>query len=224
MTAPTTSTALTLLRKDGSKLPEILGALHPTSVDHQVPEKFEVPKPVKVNEAVETAAAAIVAAKDSPALLVTERRVLTQAEIDALSHERETLDAMEKFIKARKEAMRIMLMNSWDVRVEESGVDADLDDKRHYLTAEETFRSDGAKKWVRQLSEGSPSVTADALKEATEAVEGFGHEDFLACTTQVRVLDEEKTLIHMRSKPEVVVEALRVAATPGKRTASLYHR
>lgn len=217
----TTSTAIQVLRKDGSKLPEVLGVLHP-AISGDVPEEHEVAKPVKVSDEVRAVAKELAAVKATP-LTVTERRALTQDEIDTLSIERERLDKLDKYIKSRKEAMRVMLMNHWDVEVEASGVKADLDDKRHYLTAEEAPRTDGSKKWVRQLSEGSPSVTADDLRDVVSE-DGFSHEDYLACTTQVRVLDEEKTLIHMRSNPEVVVEALRQAAQPGRRTASVYHR
>ena len=141
--------------------------------------------------------------------------------------EREDLDALEKYIKARKDAHRTMVFNHLDIEAEEAEMVADTDTKGHVLAKGEVA-STGGHRFTRELRAGSPTVTAEALEELVirgdvVSDDVFDHEDYLACTTQVRVLDEEKTLLHMRKNPDIV-QALAAAATPGRVTASLNRR
>lgn len=234
---------LSLISKQGQTLPALLGSILPTVRVEQAKE-WDIPKVVKVTPKVAAAvdALSLTVARDTPALTVLERRTLTEAEIDLLSDERIALDVLAKYVEARKEAMRSMIFNHFDVKVEEAvavaAANADLPDEErlplpplddkgeHYLMADVVPTSDGEKKWVRQLSEKAPTLTADALDEVahTKAVgDAFTHDDYLACTRQVRVLDEEAMLIRMRTKPEIIAAA-RIAAERGKSTAALYHR
>ena len=70
------------------------------------------------------------------------------------------------------------------------------------------------KGFVRQVQPGSPTLTAEAL-EAMVGHHGFTHEDYLACTSAVRVLDEAKVMLHLRKRPEIVA-ALQEATVRGK--------
>ena len=226
-----TSTALELLGK-GGKLPEILTALVPkVAVTEVVERRLDLPKTVevtrKITDAVNTLGLMTVGHK---ALTLDERRVMAQTELDALSAERDAIDVVIKYLETRKGAMKPMVYNHFDSEIDatletlgDDGVVPPVDDDGHYLTKVSVFAQGGARHFDRQLAEGGPSVTAERLKEAVGAVEGFEHEDYLACTTAVRVLDEERTLIHMRSHP-AVVQALAVAIKPGKTTSSFYHR
>lgn len=217
--------------KSGNTLPDILKGLLP-AVTSQHPTSVDIPKKVVVTPAIAGAATALqVTTPGHQALTVTERRALTAEEIDALSVERDALDVMGKYIKARLEAHKSMVFNHFDVAFEATGVEIDADgepvslDGVHYVVPATEPSQGGSRKWVRQVSKGAPSVTAHALDEVAESgdVEGFDHQTYLACTTPQRVLDEEKTLIEMRRNP-AVVEALRKAVRPGGKSASLYHR
>lgn len=210
-----------------AKLPAVLTSLLPA----RQPERHaptDTPVAVTITPAIVSAvdALSLTVARDTPALTVTERRQLTQAELDLLSDERTALDTIEKYIKERKEAHRAMIFNHFDVKAETAGVvgEADQDDKGHWIIADEDHTSDGANRWVRQLSKGSVSLDADALKEQVGAFgDDFTHEDYLACTTAVRVLDEEKALLHLRKKTSIA-RAWQAAIKIGRPTASLYRR
>lgn len=219
--------ALDLVRKGNGKLPEIVSvALAPTEA--QAPDTFEVLSvAIAPNSAVlEAVRDAVVAAAEVAPVTVTERRRLDQDEVNRLMKERIELDEIEKYIKARKDAMKTMVFNHLDIDVEEAGAVATPDSKGHYLAKGEVVSNVGHR-FTRELRSGSPTVTAEALEDLVESgtvsEDVFSHEDYLACTTQVRVLDEEKTLLHMRKRPEIV-EALAAAAVPGKTTASLNRR
>lgn len=218
------------LVKSGGKLPEILGAVVPVA-KHTPSTEFDVAVPVRITPKVQTAVERIFAdVVQHEVVEVTERRALTQTEIDALSDEREALDQIEKYIKARKEAHRAMVFNHFDIEIEGSLPKAEiakieLDDKRHYLAPQEVHTSDGEKRFTREIRGGKPTLLAERLQELADSddFDGFDHEDYLACTSAVRVLDEEKALLHLRKKPGIVA-AWAAAAEPGKTTASFYRR
>jgi hypothetical protein len=206
-----------------SNLPEILTSLLPAVV-RPTTQVLDIPKAVKVTAKIASAVATLkIGVVDTTPLTVVERRALTPEEIDQLSVERDEIDALEKYITARKEAHRAMVFNHFDVV--DADPEAEVDGKGHLLLAAEVAAQGGSKKFVRQISKGSPVVTADALDGVANAgdIEGFDHDAYLACTTPIRVLDEEKTLIQMRTNP-AVVEALRLAVKPGGVSGSLYHR
>lgn len=236
MTTPTEVPADNLpavLGNSKTKLPDVLSAL----VKPRPPERHQVvdiPKTVTITPKVAAAveALALDVARTTPALTVTERRMLTQAEIDMLSDERNALDAIEKYIAARRDAHRAMVFNHFDVKAEESGVTslldvADQDDKGHWLIADEEPTSDGENKFVRQLSEGRVTLTAEALlAEVDKHGDLWTRADYLACTVMPevpRVLDEARALKHLRSRPEVA-PIWAAAIKVGKKTASFYHR
>ena len=223
------NTTTTLELKEGATLPAVIGTLLPARRNDgpvsDMPKTVLVAKPQV--EAVERLSLSI---EGYAPLTVTERRTLTPEEIQELSEEREALDALEKYLKARKDAHRSMVFNHFDVviesEIEPEVIDTfDVDSKGHYITADSAFRPDGGKKFVRQLSEGAPTLDMDALIEAAaDDDHPFTHEDYLAMTTPVRVLDEAKAMIHMRKRPTEVMEGLKAAAVPGSKSASLYHR
>jgi hypothetical protein len=82
------------------------------------------------------------------------------------------------------------------------------------------------KKFVRQISHGSPSMASadelEALETDPEFADIFTHDDFLAMTTPVRMVDE-KILILLRSKGELI-KVLAKASAMGNATASLFMR
>jgi hypothetical protein len=219
----TTTTALTLVGKKGVKLPDIITtALAVPEHRTVLPDEYDIPVPVRADQ---NTVLALQATTVLEPITVTERRILEQTEIDALNEERVQLDAMEKYIAARKAAHRAMIFNHLDVEIENSSEDVpEADDKGHYILPGEVFTT-GGHRFTRELRKGSPELSAESLRAVEEEFDDavFSHEDYLAMTTPVRVLDEEKTLILLRTKPELV-EVLARASKPGKTTASLYRR
>lgn len=157
-----------------------------------------------------------------------ERRELTRSEIEVLISERESLDLARKAIDARLADQKIAAFNHLDVELERSdGFDrdtVDVDKDGHYIASGKIPAPGHVKGFVRQLRQGSPSVTAESLRAVVDMDEdvpdGFTHEDWKACTTPVRVLDELKVAAHMRKHPTVMVEALRRAIVPGASTTA----
>lgn len=221
------SAALELVKSGKGRFPDVISRA--LAVDGGQPtEVFDVvTKPIlpdlKVIAAVDTI---VKASKEVAPLTVTERRKLDQAEVDTLMAERDELDVLEKYIKARKAAHRTMVFNHLDIELEAAGKTGPTSKDGHYITDGELVTT-GGHRFTREIRTGAPVLTAEALEDlvAEDGVseDVFSHADYLACTTQVRVLDEEKTLIHLRRNPEAV-EALALAAMPGTATASLNRR
>lgn len=161
----------------------------------------------------------------------TERRALTAYELAVLASERESLDAVKKAIEARLADQRVAIFNHLDVELESSpDFDPDLyevDDKGHYIAKAKVPVAGHQRSYVRDVREGSPSVTAESLRTVVDDDEDmdddttkFTYQDYLACTTAVRVLDEAKTSLQMRSQPAKMVRALRRAIVKGKSTTA----
>jgi hypothetical protein len=80
------------------------------------------------------------------------------------------------------------------------------------------------KRFSRELSGGTVDLTAEDLEQLAEDPDsGFTREDYLACTRQVRILDEAAATMHIRKKPNLM-EVIGKAATPKPKSASLYVR
>lgn len=153
-----------------------------------------------------------------------ERRRLSQEELASLMEERETLDAISKMIEDRREAQRAAIFNHFDVEAEATGMVGERDKKGHLLEKAEAVVASAGKKFTREVRRSAPSLDADALAALVDDAESdFSHDDFLACTTQVRVLDEAKVLMHLRKRPEVI-NALAKATSEGAASASLFVR
>jgi hypothetical protein len=156
----------------------------------------------------------------------TERRALQPAEVTALVEEKETLDALKKMAESRQESLRTTIFNHLDVEAEGSE-DFDADDlgrdaRGHYTAKGEVRGTPGtAKKFTREVREGAPTLDSEALKALVEDPEvAFTHEDYLAMTTQIRVVDENKVMLALKKNP-ALVHAVARATRPGSRTASL---
>lgn len=214
-TTTLTPTNVTELLKAGS-LVKVLDALRPVqpvggSKTVHIPKKVELSD--KVRQAVERFPTTI-----EHAITPTERRALTTEEVIILLDEREDLDLIEKVIKERKEAQRVAVFNHHDVTLEAKGADVtkdlDVSEDGWYVVKSGVASPKHDKGFVRQVQEGSPSLTAEALEKLI-GEHGFTKEDYLACTTAVRVLDEAKVMLHLRKRPEIVT-ALQEATTRGK--------
>jgi hypothetical protein len=216
----TTNAVLAKIDK-GVALTEILSDLVPVRKEAGV-TKAKVAKPVVLSDAARQAVATL-PEKIDQAVCPTERRALTAEEIVSLLDERQMLDIVEKVIKDRKDAQKTIVFNHYDVSLEaDLGPDgvADLprDKDGFYVVASGVDAPGFAKGFVRQVRSASPVLTADALLAQVDG-EDFTHDDYLSCTTAVRVIDEAKVMLHLRKKP-AIVEAIRQATQPGSLTTA----
>lgn len=171
----------------------------------------------------------------------TERRALSVPEIRSLIDERLVLDEIEGMVKKRKEdGIRPAVFNHFDTLIDEAaaekGEDYQLpprDDKGYYITDEKLTVPDRETAFTRETRSGGVSLNPDTLRllssdpglqaQLAEAGVTFTHDDYLAMTRPVRVLDEARVMIHLRKNPKLVA-ALQAATTTGPRTNSLQKR
>lgn len=226
---PVTTTETAVTPTDAAVLHKIASATSLTIVlDELVPVerssgvvKVHLPKARKMSND-EIAACAILPTIVEHAVTPIERRQLTVDEIVQLLEERKILDEVEKVITARKAAQKIAVFNHHDVALEaalgDAVKDVEVDEDGHYLAEGGVGDAQHAKGFVRQLRVSGPSVSAPALEAAIN--DEFTREDYLACTSPVRVIDEAKVMLHLRRKPRIVADALRRATVPGKKSTA----
>lgn len=153
------------------------------------------------------------------------RRALQPTEVEALYEERRTLDEIAALSEKRKEAIRTAVCNHLDVMAEELGYviqDTIRDKHGHYVLPGEAPIPDSDKKFSREIRNHAPTVDAEALRALTASGE-LAHEDFLQMTSQVRVIDENKLMLALKRKPELI-RVLAKATRPGSKIAQLYVR
>jgi hypothetical protein len=159
--------------------------------------------------------------------LPTERRALT------LKEQRELL-ALASDAKSAKKALdmavagvKTAVFNHFDVNLEEDNYVDELpvDPKTgHYLVENQMEVPGSGKKFVRQLAQGSPTVTGDALRRLFE--EGkLTRRQYYAATyrPEVRPVDEDGLLDLLKTKPELL-DVLAEVIIPGTVTASFWVR
>lgn len=201
--APTTNITELL---NGGSLVKVLDKLKPVTPVGGT-RVVKIPKKVELSDEVRAAVESFPKIIED-AVTPTERRKLSADEIESLLKERKVLDAIEAVIKERKEAHKTSVFNHYDVVLEETeGFDpskVDVSDDGWYIIRSSVGSPKFDKGFVRQVQEGSPNLTAEAL----EALIGdsFTREDYLACTSAVRVIDEAKVMLHLRKRPEIVPE------------------
>lgn len=157
------------------------------------------------------------------AVVPTERRMLEQIEIDALVEEREVLTKIEKAIAARKDDIRLTILNHADVEYESSeDVDHETDDvsqdgEGHYIRPASYNSEAHSKRFSVETRAGSISITPQAIKALSEDPESdFTHDDYLKSTTQVRQFDEHKFMLLLKQRPELMTAlAPAVSESPG---------
>ena len=155
----------------------------------------------------------------------TEKRLLQPTELTDLHTERQTLDVVEKMAAARKADIRTAVVNHFDVQAGEAE-GAFRDSEGHVLTAAKAPipGTDQAFSWeVRDGSGGD--ITDQALQDLVKNPDSsFTHDDYLAMTSQVRVVDEPKLLLHLRKHPELAAELAKAITPKGAPVGSFYVR
>jgi hypothetical protein len=159
--------------------------------------------------------------------LPSERRALSLLEQKELLALGSDAKAAEKALKVAVAAVKTSVFNHFDVGLEADNYADELpvDEKTgHYLVENELEVSGTGKKFVRQLSQGSPTVTGDALRKLYD--EGkISRRQYYQATyrPEVRPVNEEGLLDLLKSKPELL-DVLAEVITPGTVTASFWIR
>ena len=167
----------------------------------------------------------------------TERRAIEPSEISLLLDERDVLKTAEGALKRRLDDISLTVLNHNDVTYEEApdpegvllGPDGNpwITEKGH-IVRKARFRGDDPSiktLFSVETRKGSPSMNTARFQELADDPEweNATHEDYLACTTQVRVWDENKALLHLRKKPELLV-TFRAAMSTSSPVVSVYQR
>ena len=214
-----------LTENQSIKLQDILNALEGTIQSVELYEP-EVPAIIKLTEGDK------IVLQQLPAVFgnvtVQERRELAPHEVKDLLDERAAIDQIAKKLDERKKTIAIMVKNHCDVEVDALPEDVRenllRDEHGHYILPGSIDCPDLGKRFTREVRENAPTITAEALLEISKDSEsGFSHEDYLACTTQTRVVDEAKATLHFREHPEAIGAFAR-AMERGKRIVSVYIR
>jgi hypothetical protein len=212
------TTDITEMIQKGGSLVQVLGSIRPMQkVDGK--RSVHIAKKIVLNDRVKRAVDGFPALIEN-AISPTERRVLTEEEVTSLLEERQNLDLIEKVIKDRKEAHKTIVFNHFDADLEAKGEadGLDVDEHGYYIAKCSVGSPSHEKGFVRTVTNGSPSLSTSKLQEQVGQGD-FTHEDFLACTTATRAIDEAKILLHLRKKPSIV-SAIGAATTPGRQGTS----
>lgn len=191
--------------------------------------EYKIPLPAVVTPA---QSAALDKFKDVFGSVVpTERRLLSDDELGKLLEERGVLDTIKKMVEDRKDtAIRTTILNHLDVALEDALSEQpdvlasyERDKDGHYLHADKANIGETGKAFSWEVSDGTPTLSPERLKELDEAGE-IDHALYLEITEPVRVINEQKLLLLMSKKPEEVLKAIRAASTPAKKRGALYVR
>ena len=176
-----------------------------------------------------------------PTVVPLERRDLTTTEVKELARLRADLDHLDAIVEAGKKRIRTAVLNAMDVRREnsaqEANPEADLEDLLGHMTRDKEghYVEEGVKDTIEipgtnkvfswEPVEGAPTITVEDLRQiADDPTEvSITHEDYLAMTDQVRVVNEAKVLELLKKRPELL-GALSKVTKPGTIRGSLYIR
>jgi hypothetical protein len=195
------------------------------------PQKAE--KPTKVA----TAAKLTDADKEALALLVQvyggvcpqTRTTLTPAELTDLMKERRIIDQVAKAVENRKEGIKTIVCNHFDVTFETEGLVDEMtpvNGEGHYLLmGTHKVPAEGTNHdWSWEVSKGGdPKLNKDQLYEICHT-EGSGltHKDWLAMTYLPEVsreFDEAKAFDYVKSHPEILEHLGKAMDVPAPRGA-----
>lgn len=152
----------------------------------------------------------------------TEVRALEPIELVALMVERRTADEVAKMVGGRLNAIRDIILNHFDVTAgERIPEDKQKRTRAGRIIEKAQIVADG-KKWSKESRSSKPQIDIEKLRALDEAGE-LDHEDFLAMTTPIRVIDENKVMLALARKPELV-DLIAKSLTETEATVSLYVR
>lgn len=213
--------ALVQINSGSVSLADLLKALSPKQQSAPVPAVL--PKPAEIAEKERAAMARVPDVFGQ--VVPTERRALEPVEVKALVIEKQTLDEVKKMAARRLDDIVITVHNHLDVEIEEALEEANRplrDEKGHYVSAGQAPAPGEDQQFTREVKNYAASLSLESLK-LRENLGLLSHEDFLAMTTQIRVIDEAKIMQVLRKKPELIKD-IAAATTAGKQGTSVQLR
>ncbi len=216
------------IRKGSVKLSDVLSDVAPVE-EVKVPEVL--PVPAEITEAQQASLKALT--KHFGKVVPTERRELETVEVVRLYEERKTLDDIEELAKTRKANIRTTILNHFDARFEREREEAQAeggdqnaprDKEGHVLHAARENVATTDQAWSWEMRGGTAVLTAETLAQLDAAGE-IPHNLYLAMTTQVRVVNENRILelLTTDDAPDVL-EAMRKASTKTAGSGALFLR
>lgn len=186
---------------------------------------------------------------DLPALLgkvnVSERRMLTPAELEKVTREAVAINAVTTPLGKRSDTISEMIRAHQDIQAEKAGQATPAAVVRggrimraatqrvpsgvargHYLLAEpeapfETPVEGFDDRWQQRFISGKASLSLDRLK-GLEADGTITRDEYLSFTRETRVIDEEKIAAAIRKNPGRALAIMREITTRSAARASLY--
>lgn len=211
--AEITSQVVAEINKGSLTFADLLKALSPQQQSEPVPAVIPTPKAITPKQTAAMEKVSDVYGKVVP----TERRALAPVEIGSLIEEKQTLDEVKKMATSRLEDVTVTIHNHLNVVLEEAGQTDGvlLDGKGNYIAEGRAGSPDHEQEFAREVKNYAASLDEAGLKNA-EALGMLSHEDYLAMTRQVRVVDETRVMALLSKKPEVL-RAIQFATVPGKK-------
>lgn len=205
------------------KMSDLLTTLVPGAQGAERPAKIPMPAAIKDDERKAIERLPEVFGKVVP----TERRALQPVEVDALVEEKTVLDKIKKMVETRVANIRVTVYNHFDVEAEsQPGFKPDevmYDKDGHYiLDGVATVSPSTTQTFKRETRGGAPTISEADLKALVDNPDfpDFTHEDYLAMTAPIRVVDENKFMLHLKKKPSLLA-AVKAATKPGNKTSAL---
>jgi hypothetical protein len=157
--------------------------------------------------------------------LPSTRRELTVAEQRSLINVGADAKKVVRDIEKVVEKIKGAVFNDFDVRLEKEGSSSGLptNDKGHYVVEQELTVEGTDKKFVRQVAEHSPKLTAASLKQLWTDGK-ISRATYYRLTKAVEVpreIDEDALLVALKANPELASK-IAPAIEPGKLVASFW--
>lgn len=178
-----------------------------------------VPLPPAISQAQEEALATLVQVFGS---VVPETvRALSETEVGDLLLERRVLTEIETLAKDRKSDIRTTVLNHLDtVYADDPSIPRDKEG--HVLIKDTVETPDDSECFSWEIRNSGGDLDEARLK-ALEEQGVISHDDYLAMTEQVRVVNPNRVLEVLKAKPSLL-DALAQATTPVTKTGGLYVR
>lgn len=155
------------------------------------------------------------------------RRELTATQQDRLLAFYNTTHLAAKALERAKETIRTAFFNHLDVQAEAAGVakpdETPRDKNGHYLLPGEIAVEGQEFRMTREVTDPSVDLNAEDLKALVD-LGALPHETFLALTTQVRVVDEDKVMAAVRKDPALLATLSHATRVTRRGSGSLNQR
>lgn len=165
-----------------------------------------------------------------------EVRTLTADEVDKLLEERAIIKTVTGMLGSRLDDIALTALNHSDAAFEAGDTEGVLygaDDEPlrnkdgHVIRKQKIRGEDPAIKthFSLEARKGSPKIDLALLEKMADdpKIDTIDHQDYLAMTTQTRVFDENKAMLLLKKRPELL-RAIREATTTGLPVVSVYQR